>query len=162
MRDEDLRAARAVELLGTYRAILAELRRRGILRTSNAPTGDYAECLVGAFSGGELAPNSERSWDVLTSAGVKIQVKARVSPAGSGAGTRQLSVIRTWGFDRLAVALFDDDYSIRTASLLPVSAVRAVARFVPHVNGYRVAASDDLLAEGDDITDELRTVAAGR
>jgi len=160
MSDDDLRNAPVWQLLGTYRAILGELRRRGIVRTSNAPTGDYAEYLVARFFGGELAPNSERSWDVLAPSGVTVQVKARVSPEGSGAGTRQLSAIRTWGFDQLAVVLFDDDYSIRTARLLPVSAVRAVATFVPHVNGYRVVASDEFLAGGVDITDELRAVAA--
>lgn len=124
------------------------------------PTGDYAEYLVTSFLGGELAPNSERSWDVLAPSGEKIQVKARVSPEGSGAGTRQLSVLRTWSFDQLAVVLFDDDYSVRAARLLPAPTVRAVARFVPHVNGYRVVASDEFLAGGVDITDELRAIAA--
>jgi hypothetical protein len=51
-------------LLSFSRAILAELRRRGVIRTGNAPAGDYAELLVQRASGGELAPNSEKSWDV--------------------------------------------------------------------------------------------------
>ena len=34
------------ELMGLSRAILAELRRRGVIRTGNAPAGDYAELLV--------------------------------------------------------------------------------------------------------------------
>jgi hypothetical protein len=33
----------------TYRGILKELTRRGIVRTSNAPSGDYAEYLVAAM-----------------------------------------------------------------------------------------------------------------
>ena len=53
-------------LLGLSRAILRELKERGVVRTGNAPTGDYAELLVCQVTGGELAPNSERSWDVRT------------------------------------------------------------------------------------------------
>ena len=40
------------ELLSFSRAILAELRRRGVIRTGNAPAGDYAELLVQRASGG--------------------------------------------------------------------------------------------------------------
>ena len=150
------------QLLADYRRILAELRDRGVLRTNNAPTGDYAEYLVARAFDGELAPNSERSWDVTTSDGRRLQVKARVSPIGSGAGTRQLSIIRTWGFDQLAILLFDDDYSILRAALLPVDLVKEQARFVGHVNGYRVNANAALLATDGvvDITDLLRETAA--
>ncbi len=49
------------ELLSLSRAILAELRRRGVIRTGNAPAGDYAELLVQRATGGEFAPNSQRS-----------------------------------------------------------------------------------------------------
>ncbi len=149
------------QLLADYRNILAELRRREVLRTNNAPTGDYAEYLVARAFDGELAPNSEKSWDVATSDGRRIQVKARISPVGSGAGTRQLSVIRTWGFDELAIILFDDDYGIHRGSLVPVALARDRARYVKHVNGYRVLANNALLDEESvtDITDLLRTTA---
>ncbi|MFZ0167665.1 MAG: hypothetical protein WAL12_29115 [Trebonia sp.] len=56
-------------LFSLYRAILGELKHRGVIRTENAPVGDYAEYLVATVLGGELAPNSEKSWDVLPSAG---------------------------------------------------------------------------------------------
>lgn len=71
-------------LFSLYRAILSELKDRGVIRTENAPVGDYAEYLVATALGGQLAPNSEKSWDVLTKDGEKLQVKARVvsEPAG--------------------------------------------------------------------------------
>lgn len=56
-------------LFSLYQAILGELKHRGVIRTENAPVGDYAEYLVATALGGELAPNSEKSWDVLPSAG---------------------------------------------------------------------------------------------
>ena len=65
-------------LFSLYRAILAELKSRHLIRTENAPAGDYAEYLVWTALGGKLATNSEKSWDVLTLAGEKLQVKARV------------------------------------------------------------------------------------
>jgi hypothetical protein len=57
------------ELLSVSRRVLAELRRRGVIRSGNAPPGDYAELLVQRATDGELAPNSQRSWDVLTPRG---------------------------------------------------------------------------------------------
>jgi len=69
-------------LFSLYRAILRELKSRGVIRTENAPVGDYAEYLVATALGGQLAPNSEKAWDVLGNDGEKLQVKARVVSAG--------------------------------------------------------------------------------
>ena len=72
------------ELLALSGGALAELRARGVVRTANAPAGDLAERLVADAMGGELAPNAQKSWDVLVRATVadapaqRIQVKARV------------------------------------------------------------------------------------
>ena len=74
----DLSTFGETDLFFLYRAILSELKSRGVIRTENAPVGDYAEYLVVTALGGQLAPNSEKSWDVLSSDGEKLQVKARV------------------------------------------------------------------------------------
>lgn len=63
------------ELLALSRRILAELRERGVIRTGNAPAGDYAELLVQRATDGELAPNSTKSWDVLTPEGDRLQAQ---------------------------------------------------------------------------------------
>ena len=60
------------ELLKLYAGILAELRRRRIVRTANGPVGDYAELLVAELVSGELAGTSEKSWDVLTPSGQRL------------------------------------------------------------------------------------------
>ena len=53
------------ELLAGYAGILAELRRRGVVRTNNAPVGDYAEWLAARALGGEIVANaSEKSYDL--------------------------------------------------------------------------------------------------
>ena len=65
----DLSAFSESGLFSLYRAILVELKSRGVIRTENAPAGDYAEYLVATALGGQLAPNSEKAWDVLGSNG---------------------------------------------------------------------------------------------
>lgn len=144
------------ELLALSRRILAELRRRGVIRSGNAPAGDYAELLVQRATSGELAPNSQKSWDVVARDGERLQVKARVVTDPRVRGERQLSVFRSWDFDAAVVVLFDDEFRVWRAARLPVETLQAAERFVQHVSGYRVLATDELLAAGDDWTERLR------
>lgn len=75
-------------LLQTYASILTELVERGVTRSRNAPVGDIAEFLVRIAYDGELAPPSEKSWDVRGSDGRKLQVKCRLVVPDSR-GTQQ-------------------------------------------------------------------------
>lgn len=147
------------ELLALSRGILAELRDRGVIRSGNAPAGDYAELLVQRATAGELAPNSQRSWDVLTPEGERLQVKARVVTSPTRTGERQLSVFRSWDFDALVVVLFDDQFRVWRATHLPVALLEAQSRFIEHVRGYRVMATDTLLGQGEDWTERLQATA---
>ena len=54
----DLSAFSESGLFSLYRAILGELKGRRLIRTENAPAGDYAEHLVVTALGGQLADNS--------------------------------------------------------------------------------------------------------
>lgn len=111
------------ELMRLHRKSLGELRRRGVVRTGNAPQGDWAEFLVKIAYDGELAPNSEKGWDVRTVNGRLLQVKARVvGPAG--VGSKITSPFRSWDFDAAATVLFDDDLVVRTATELPCATVQ--------------------------------------
>ena len=78
MLEVNLKEQSPAELLGLSRRILAELRERGVVRTGNAPAGDYAELLVQQATKGTLADNSKASWDIETPDGLHLQVKARV------------------------------------------------------------------------------------
>jgi hypothetical protein len=146
------------ELLALSRDILAELRRRGVIRSGNAPAGDYAELLVQRATGGELAPNAQKSWDVETPEG-HLQVKARVVPNPKAPGERQLSVFRSWEFDAAVIVLFDDEFRVWRATWLPVAVLKQAARLNEHVSGFRVMATDALLDRGEDWTDRLRHAA---
>lgn len=157
----DLSGLSVPALFRTYRAILRELRDRGIVRTMNAPAGDYAEHLVGALTGGELADNSEKSWDIKTPEAERLQVKCRVVQVGKR-GQRQLSPFRTWDFDRAVIVLFDQDYSVFRCVALPRDVIKGAATYRQHVNGYVVRATDGLLdhSDAEDLTESLRIVAA--
>ena len=54
----DLKPLTISELLQAHSGILEELRGRGILRSANNPTGDYAEWLFCRAFGWEQAANS--------------------------------------------------------------------------------------------------------
>lgn len=148
------------ELLALSRGVLAELRRREVIRSGNAPAGDYAELLVQRATQGELAPNSQKSWDVQTPAGERLQVKARVVTNASARGERQLSAFRSCEFDAVVIVLFDDEFRVWRAARLPVQVLEQEGRFVEHVQGFRVMAKDALLDQGEDWTERLRLAAA--
>lgn len=155
----NLTPMRTGELLALSRAILAELRHRGVIRTGNAPAGDYAELLVRVATEGELAANSQKSWDVQTPDGERLQVKARVVTNPKTLGERQLSVFRSWDFDAAVIVLFDDEFLVWRAARVPVDVLQERAQFVQHVRGYRIIARDELLEAGEDWTDRLRAAA---
>lgn len=82
--------------------------------------GDYAEYLVARAVQGQLAPNSEKAWDVLAPDGEKLQVKARVVSDPPAPGQLQLSPFRSFGFDAAVIVLLSNaDYRIWRASKLP-------------------------------------------
>ena len=156
---DSLRALSTSELFKMYRGVLRELTDRGIVRTMNAPAGDYAEYLVAALTEGELADNSEKSWDIKTPGGERLQVKCRVVQAGKR-GQRQLSPFRTWDFDRAVIVLFDDDYGIQRCVALPQAVVEEHATYRKHVNGHVMRATDVVMDHhsGEDWTAALKRV----
>jgi hypothetical protein len=141
-------------LLALNRATLRELRTRKVVRSSNAPTGDYAEWLVQQLTGGVLAPQSQKSWDVETADGGRVQVKARaLTPENA---SRQLSPIRSWGFDQLAVVLFDDSFSVLRVVFIDCDHARQQGVWRAYVRGWILIARDEFLTLGVDRTDDVR------
>jgi hypothetical protein len=126
------------------------------IRTGKAPTGDYAEWLVAEATGGELAPNSQESWDIRLPDGERLQVKSRFVTSPEDRGQRRLSSFRSWDVEAAVIVLLDDDFQVWRAVSLNLSTLKENARHVEHVNGNTVIATDGLLAQGLEMTDELR------
>ena len=59
----DLKNLPLAGLLGLHAGIMEELRRRGVARNENNPTGNLAEFLFCAAFSWQQAPNSERGFD---------------------------------------------------------------------------------------------------
>src|ERR1700674_5609042 len=114
----ELRDLTPPELLVMHAAVSEELRRRGIIRSSNNPVGDLAEHLFCRAFGWKQAPNSMRDADATDAAQVRYQIKGRrLMPRNS---SRQLGALRdlpAQGFDVLAAVLFQQDYRVLRAAL---------------------------------------------
>ena len=147
------------ELLAGYAATLVELRRRGVLRTNNAPVGDYAEWLLAHTLGGALADStSAKSYDVTLPDRRRVQVKARLVTDPPQAGQLQTSPFRSWDFDAAALLLFRaDSYAPILAVLAPVVVLRRHARVRRHVNGEVVFIRPPLTLEPavEDLTEKV-------
>jgi hypothetical protein len=161
----DLSTCSESGLFSFYRAILVELKSRGMIRTENAPAGDYAEYLVVTALGGQLAPNSEKSWDVRGSNGEKLQVKARVVSDPARPDQLQLSPFRSFGFDSAVIVLLSAaDYTVLRASKVPRHVIESSATYREHVNGKVLFARPEIMGHpgATDLTAALRAAQSGR
>ena len=132
---KDLSEMSELELLQTRGAVIAELRRRGVVKTENNPIGDYTEWLVCNRLGLEIQGNSQAGFDAVDPQGVKYQIKGRRSSANSV----QFSAIRKLddhGFDFVVAVVFNEDYSIRFAFRIAYAAVKQLARYQEHTNSH--------------------------
>lgn len=139
----DLQHRSTAELLRLHGQILSELRRREVVRSANGPAGDYAELLFAKAFGWRLEGGSTSGYDAVDETGVRYQVKCRrLTPHNR---SRQLSFIRNLParpFDVLAGVLFDEEFRVRRAALVPVERVQEHASYVEHVNAWRLLLRD--------------------
>ncbi len=147
------------QLLAQYAAILAELRSRGIVRTGNAPLGDYAEYLAALVYDGPLEPNSGKSHDLVAADGRRVQVKAITIAEGVRASAT-FSAFRSFEFDVAAMLALDRaTYQVVWAREVRAAEIHDAARFSTHINAHliRIPVAARL---GVDVTERFR-VAAG-
>lgn len=124
-------------LLQLQGSIVDELKRRKIIRTRNNPLGDYTEWLVARALDLELATNSNAGYDAISKEGIRVQIKGRRISLSNK--SRQLSTIRKYeekDFDELAAVIFDENFNILEAVLIPHEVVGEYASYRKHVNGH--------------------------
>jgi len=145
----------ARQLLASHVAVLDELLRRGVVRTRNSPLGDLAEAIALRAYGGTLAPNSEKSYDLTTRNGRRIQVKARlVDPADRR--SQNFSAFRSFDFDDALFLLFDStSYDLIWARQLTAEATKAIGRRVEHTNSSAIVIRT-VAATGTDVSATVR------
>lgn len=78
----DLTTVPVPALLELHVDLLAELRRRKVVRSANNPTGDYGELLFSRAFGWTLNNNSSADADAVDGAALRYQIKCR-TPSSS-------------------------------------------------------------------------------
>lgn len=68
---ENLKTLSVNELLKLHAGVLDELRLREIIRSSNGPSGDYAEILFSRSFGWNLENNSSAGYDAVDERGTR-------------------------------------------------------------------------------------------
>jgi hypothetical protein len=149
------------ELLMLHANVAEELRARGITRSSNNPTGDFAEFLFCRAFGWVQADNSKANIDAIGSGGLRYQIKGRRATRYNR--PRQLGSIRDFKgrhFDFLAGVIFSETYEVVKAAIIPYAVVEQRATFVAHTNSHKFILHDDVwsVAGVKDVTAELRAV----
>lgn len=146
-------------LLKLYSEILTELNSRGVLRTGNNPAGDLAEHLFCKAFGWKIASNSKAGFDAINSNSAKIQIKSR-KLKNDVPGERLLSDFRdlkSKKFDYLAGIIFNTDFSIYKAAIMPHKIVINFSSYSKHTNAHKFYLRDNLwdLEDTKDVTQEL-------
>lgn len=146
--DQELTELTVIELLRLHTEIIEELKKRGVVRTKNNPVGDYTEWLVSRALNLRLANNSALGYDAIDDKGIKYQIKGRrITPENK---SRQLSAIRNLSdkdFDYLVAVIFDKDYSIIDAVIVPHEVVAEYATYRKHVNAHILQLRGDILKD---------------
>lgn len=124
---------------------------------------DYAERLAAKALGLELMTRSTTGFDAKDSKGVRFEVKSR-RPTLENRSTK-VSFLRGLNedhFDFLVGILFEEDFSVRRACLMPIRVVREVATFRDYVNAWDFHLRDAVweIPGVEDITEKVRVAAA--
>ena len=152
----ELNSLSVAELLRLHVGIGEQLRYRGVVRGENVPTGDLAEFLFCRSYEWTQANPSEKAFDAKDGKGKRYQIKGR--RIHQRTNSRQLSAIRDLeGFDILAAVLFDHDYRVLRAALIPNEVVRRRSKHVTHDNKWQFMLTDDIWNE-DCVRDVTRVL----
>ena len=160
----ELSNAAPADLLALYDRIVDELCSRRVVRSSNNPVGDYGEYLTARAFGLTLVANFAIGYDAVSAESVRYQVKTRRLTLHNR--SPQLGSIRGLAqnndpFDFLVGILFEADFAVQRAALVPVAVVRAKAERDDYVNAWQFILRDSVWATAgvEDVTERIRAAA---
>lgn len=146
-------------LLRMHSSIGNELRARGICRTANNPAGDVAEHLFSVSFGWTLEGNSQAGYDAVCKDLGRIQIKCRrVTPDNPSRQAGDIRDLDGKKFDWLAGVVFNGDWDIVLAMLIPHALVVKRAIPIAHSRSSRIYLREDWLSLEAvvDVTTKLR------
>lgn len=135
-------------LLGLYAELLLYLKNLKTIRTTNSPTGDYAEYIACKLFKLKPAPNSTKSYDAKDRLGKKYQVKSRRITQHNK--SHLLGVIRGLkqaDFNYLVVVIFNEDFTLSKVYKMPKNIVAKYARYSKHQNGHLLTMKGAILKD---------------
>lgn len=93
----------------------------------------YAEMLVCAALDGELATTNNPDFDLQSTEHGKVQVKSRVDGTDTTQNRTNFKKYSPGAFDFAAIVIFESDYRIKGAVLLPMANALELRRAAGHV-----------------------------
>ncbi len=132
------------QMVALYGEVMGELRDRGVVRSGNNPIADMAETVVADHFGVEPEPPNQKSFDVRTKDGKRIQVKAL---RRTKATRKNLSAIRSLDFDSVAVVIFEIDMRLVEVVMVPRSAVEDHMGWSNTWQAHRLTVTKKLLSD---------------
>ena len=123
------------ELFGLYADIMAELRRRDIVHSSNNPIANYAEKLAAKALSLNVMTESTKGYDATDKDQRRYEIKGRRPTAENE--SRQLSMLRELDkrhFDFLVGILFHENFIVFKACVIPHDVVMQRAKYSKHPN----------------------------
>jgi uncharacterized protein DUF6998 len=156
----DVRFDDPISLLSAYAVALHGLRSHGVIRSFNSPVGDIAEWMVSKKLQLTLTPMSNRSHDAVDTSGARYQIKARWCPSRNR--SMQLGAVRDLAsnpFEFLVAVVFDDDFMVDYAAVIPLPTVQQRSGYVARTNSHRLSFPRSVLRLPSvrDLTAELQT-----
>lgn len=133
----DLKALDDAALFRLYADVMQEIRHRGLSKGMNNPIADYAEKLVAKALHAEVMPQSNTGFDLRGPGDIRYEVKAR--RMNRDRSSRQLSALRNLKdrhFDFLVGVLFNEDFTVYRAAIIPWELVRDHAVYRSHTNAW--------------------------
>jgi hypothetical protein len=150
------------ELLQLWSRVMAELREREVVRSSNNPVGDYCELLVAAHYGVTLVSGSNRDYDLIRDGNVHVQVKGRRVTAQSPT-IGHWSAMRGLGhhaFEEVAAVALNEDYSLLGAWTVPWAAADRLKRWNKRLQAHVLPYTKAFLEDPDVTPLELAVAGA--
>ncbi|MCO5413500.1 hypothetical protein [Ralstonia mojiangensis] len=128
-----------------YSTVLYALQRQGVIRSYNNPVGDVAEWMVSKHLKLTLMPPSWKHFDATDASGGRYQIKARRLWGKNRSSQFTVRGIEATPFDYLACVIFEGDFFVRRAAVVPMELLRLICKPTNDPNVQRFNFSRDVI-----------------
>jgi hypothetical protein len=118
--------------------VMQELKTRNLVRTANNPVADLGELLFCGGLGWQREHNQGKDIDAIMKNGERVQIKAR-RLTRKNQSTRSGTIYDKQGWDWIALALFDTDFTIQKAILIPRKIALAHMKWSKRQQGWYIS-----------------------